>query len=562
MGGTGVAVNLLTFNLVRHLTSIAVVPAGIIATVVSIAVNYVGFRYFTYRDRDKSRRAREIGLFLVFSAIGLLIENGVLAVATYGFGWDSPLQSNVFKFSGIALATLFRFWSYRIWVFRVLPESPGASQPGSRGAPGRKGAVRASGTAGWPRRAGPPGSFLDEARASLRSATPGILAFIAARTGSLLALVLLGSGTPRHTLHRLAVHWDAAWYIDIARHGYDHSLHPPVAAGHPSPRSNLAFFPLYPALIKAVHTALPVAGWGGAALLVVGACALVAAWGIHAVTAYCYGRRVAVLTTVLWGIAPLAVVESAGYSEAAFTALAAWALLAVLRHKWPAAAALSVAAGLTRPAGVAVAVAVMAAACHEVVQRHRRRRASAVPDPPPAQAQASGPAPMRLWQPVTAFVAAPLGWLGFIAWTGRRMHDWRAYFRIQSMWNSRFDFGIHTAGQFRGLFTRDPSAHLSFSITALLLVAGLILLAVTIAQRQPLPLVIYSLIITAIALGDTGHWSSRGRFLLPAFPLLIPVATGLSQARKRLTPIAVTAGLGTLTACYGAYVMLYSVRAP
>ncbi|MEU9385796.1 hypothetical protein AB0D38_34685, partial [Streptomyces sp. NPDC048279] len=31
----------------------------------------------------------------------LVIENGLLYLATYGFGWDSPLQSNVFKFVGI-----------------------------------------------------------------------------------------------------------------------------------------------------------------------------------------------------------------------------------------------------------------------------------------------------------------------------------------------------------------------------------------------------------------------------------------------------------------------------
>ncbi|MFF5160626.1 GtrA family protein [Streptomyces sp. NPDC000348] len=121
VGGAGVLVNLGVFNLVRQVTDLQVVRASVIATVVAIVFNYVGFRYFTYRDRDKSRRTREMSLFLLFSAVGLVIENGVLYTATYGFGWDSPLQSNVFKFFGIAVATLFRFWSYRTWVFRALP---------------------------------------------------------------------------------------------------------------------------------------------------------------------------------------------------------------------------------------------------------------------------------------------------------------------------------------------------------------------------------------------------------------------------------------------------------
>jgi putative flippase GtrA len=121
VGVAGIFVNFGVFNLLRHGTSLPVVRASVIATVVAIAFNYVGFRYFTYRERDKNRRTRELGLFLAFSAVGLVIENGVLYAATYGFGWDSQLQSNIFKFLGIGVATLFRFWSYRTWVFRALP---------------------------------------------------------------------------------------------------------------------------------------------------------------------------------------------------------------------------------------------------------------------------------------------------------------------------------------------------------------------------------------------------------------------------------------------------------
>lgn len=121
VGGIGTLVNLVVFNVLRHTTEIPVVRASIIATAVAICSNYVGFRYFTYRDRDKSGRTKEMTLFLLFSAIGLVIENGVLYAATYGFGWDSQLQSNIFKFLGIGIATLFRFWSYRTWVFKALP---------------------------------------------------------------------------------------------------------------------------------------------------------------------------------------------------------------------------------------------------------------------------------------------------------------------------------------------------------------------------------------------------------------------------------------------------------
>jgi hypothetical protein len=400
--------------------------------------------------------------------------------------------------------------------------------------------------------------------ASLRSAAPSLLLFLAARSVSLAGLVLLGPGSPGYALHRLAVHWDAAWYLDIAQHGYDHAIRP-ISPGHPTAKTNLAFFPLYPALIRMVHTVLPGVPWGAAALLAAGGCALVAAWGIHAVTARCYGPRVAMLTTLMWGIAPVAAVETAGYSESAFTAFAAWALFAVLGRDWFLAAALSVAAGLTRPAGFAVAAAVMTAAARDVVQQRRAREDAAALARPGSRgypAAVLAPPPVRLRGPVTAFVAAPLGWLGFIAWTGLRLHSWWAYFRIQKLWNSQFDFGFTTTREFGRLFRRSTAVSLYYPLTAMLLIGAVVLVVASVGQRQPLPLLVYSLVITAIALGDTAHWSSRARFLLPAFPLLMPVAAGLTRLRFPATRVAVLAAMSVFSLAYGTYLTLYSPGAP
>ncbi|MFK0293162.1 GtrA family protein [Streptomyces sp. NPDC090442] len=127
VGGFGVLVNLGVFNLCRAATNLAVVRCSVIATVVAIAFNYLGLRYFTYRDRQKGGQTRELTLFAAFSAVGLVIENGVLYTATYALEWNSPLQNNIFKFLGIGIATLFRFWTYRTLVFK-LPAPPEPAQ--------------------------------------------------------------------------------------------------------------------------------------------------------------------------------------------------------------------------------------------------------------------------------------------------------------------------------------------------------------------------------------------------------------------------------------------------
>lgn len=146
VGAVGLLVNIAVFNLLRHTTDLQVVRASVLATFVAILCNYVGFRYWTYRDRDKTGRTRELTLFLLFSAAGAVIENGVLYLATYGFDWNSPVQSNVFKILGIGIATLFRFWSYRTWVFKALPaearpaETPPAETPSAATPPAEEAA--------------------------------------------------------------------------------------------------------------------------------------------------------------------------------------------------------------------------------------------------------------------------------------------------------------------------------------------------------------------------------------------------------------------------------------
>jgi putative flippase GtrA len=122
VGAIGFVVNLVLFNICIHAFDLAVVRSGIISTCIAIAANYVGNRYWTYRYTDRSKRTRELTLFLLFSGIGLVIENGTLALSHYGFGFTSTLADNMAKnVIGLGLGTAFRFWSYRTWVFHALP---------------------------------------------------------------------------------------------------------------------------------------------------------------------------------------------------------------------------------------------------------------------------------------------------------------------------------------------------------------------------------------------------------------------------------------------------------
>lgn len=123
VGAIGFLVNVAVFNLCIHTFQLAPIRSGVISQVVAIGTNYLGNRYWTYRDTDKQRLHRETVLFFFYSGIALVIENAVLALSHYGLGYTSTLADNVAKnVIGLGIGTLFRFWAYRSRVFRAPAE--------------------------------------------------------------------------------------------------------------------------------------------------------------------------------------------------------------------------------------------------------------------------------------------------------------------------------------------------------------------------------------------------------------------------------------------------------
>ncbi len=92
--------------------------AKTISVLVATLVTYTGNRVWTFRHRARTGVAREYTLFFLLNAVGLGIALACLAVSRYVLGLSGPLADNVAaNVIGLALGTLFRFWSYRRWVF-------------------------------------------------------------------------------------------------------------------------------------------------------------------------------------------------------------------------------------------------------------------------------------------------------------------------------------------------------------------------------------------------------------------------------------------------------------
>lgn len=356
---------------------------------------------------------------------------------------------------------------------------------------------------------------------ALRHAAPALLAYAAVRTLGLLVLTEWAHRTHRGVRHLLMRSWDCDWYLRIADHGYTHTL------GTQFDANNLAFFPLYPALVRAADTLLPWLPRGAAGLGITLVCSLLAAWGIFAVGDRLYGRRAGVVLAVLWGSLPVALVQWMGYTESLFTALTAWSLYAVLTGRWLWAGSLASLAGLTRPTGVALAAAVSVTALltlkAQAADRTFRDKATRLPP-----------------RALLGALLAPFGWLAYVGWVGLRLGRWDGYFAVQKLWRNEWDGGVGTLRRMRDLFmTERPPLFLAM-VTATLL-GAVILYVLSACDRQPLPLLVFSGLLVLIVLGSSGVYFPRARFLLPGFPLLLPLAVALARARTRVTVTVLTA---------------------
>jgi putative flippase GtrA len=133
------ALDIALFNLML-LTGVEPITAKIISTVISTTAAFVGHRYWTWRDRERSGLPREYGLFFGINLVGLGIGLACLWFTHYVLGgiwpfFTTALADNLSaNLVGVGLATLFRFWAYRRYVFRA-PAGP-ASVPAPATEPG------------------------------------------------------------------------------------------------------------------------------------------------------------------------------------------------------------------------------------------------------------------------------------------------------------------------------------------------------------------------------------------------------------------------------------------
>ena len=115
-------------NLLRYGVGLGPLTSVTIATIVATVFAFFGNRHWAFKHRKGRGLGHESLLFFFFNGIGLLIQLAFVAAVHYGLGLTDRVSYNVSLIIGIGVATLFRLYSYRRWVFLASDAPPTAEQ--------------------------------------------------------------------------------------------------------------------------------------------------------------------------------------------------------------------------------------------------------------------------------------------------------------------------------------------------------------------------------------------------------------------------------------------------
>lgn len=299
--------------------------------------------------------------------------------------------------------------------------------------------------------------------------------------------------------------WDSGYYLDIASNGYSYI---------PGEASNVAFFPLYPLLLRL----FTLNGESWLALTIAGALLSHTFTFLAFLFLYrlvCLDEKQVVARRTVWLVAffPASLFYSAVYSEALFAALTIAAFYWARRKRWLAAAVAGSFSGLARSIGFLLLLPLL---IQWLQQRPRR------------------------WRQVWLLALVPAGLLLFIIFLQIEFGNPLLFVEAHRDWGRDVAAsGLRERLQYL-IFQADLWQRLADNLADILFAAtGLGLLFISLRRLRP-SYVVYTAYVLGIPLATLQVYSTP-RFLLVAFPLFILAARYLENRRLFLAILTLSA---------------------
>jgi len=128
VGVLAFGITIVGANVLRSGAGLGELVSVTIATIVATVFSFFGNKHWAFKQRKGNALHRESILFFVFNGIGLLIQLAFVATARYGLGLTDTFSYNVANLLGITVATMFRLYTYRRWVFLAADGEPPAAE--------------------------------------------------------------------------------------------------------------------------------------------------------------------------------------------------------------------------------------------------------------------------------------------------------------------------------------------------------------------------------------------------------------------------------------------------
>ncbi len=127
VGGVATVVDIGLFNVLHYAAGVGPLSSKVASTLVAGTVAFLGNRQWSFGDQQGRGVARQAWAFALVSAAALGLGLIPLAITRYGMEMTGPVAINLSaNVVGLAVATAFRFYGCRRWVF----PSPGVAVPG------------------------------------------------------------------------------------------------------------------------------------------------------------------------------------------------------------------------------------------------------------------------------------------------------------------------------------------------------------------------------------------------------------------------------------------------
>ncbi len=289
--------------------------------------------------------------------------------------------------------------------------------------------------------------------------------------------------------------WDTQWYLSIAKYGYL-----PIE-NFTETYSNLAFFPLYPVLVRFLTFWLPQPLRKDSVILLVGLVLsnlffLMALWGIFLLGKRKFGHETGIRASLLTLALPGAFFFSAFYTESLFLFLIIFAFLSANEEKWFLAILFSTFAALTRAHGILILLPLLWTYLSKKSWNLRKIR------------------PDAGW-----FLLPPLAVFAHLFYLYRITGEPLAFFKAQSVWGRSLgsDFGAEFFSQLSDAANQVAVLDLFFISSAMIISCWMLL------RYHDKSFGTYAL-ISSVVLLNSGRLFSMTRYTAVIFPITLFLA--------------------------------------